>query len=77
MLVAFFEAQHINIHSGGAVIAPWDLLEGYSVDEWADAAKQLSDVPNIRRKHKAEQAYFEKIRESHPNYKKYHYRKVN
>ena len=77
MLMAFFQAQHINIHSGGAVIAPWDLLEGYGPDEWADAAKQLSSVPEIRKRKKAEQQVFEKARKAHPNYGKLHYRKLN
>ena len=77
MLVAFFKAQHINTNSGGAVIAPWELLEGYSLVEWAEAAQFLSQAPAIRKKRQAEQKYFEKIRKSHPNYGKMHYRKVN
>ncbi len=76
MLVAFFEAQHINTHSGGAVIAPWDLLDGYSADEWAEAAKMLSRAPEIRRRKKAEQQVFEKARRAHPNYSRLHYRKL-
>ena len=77
MLVAFFEAQHVNFHSGGAVIAPWDLVDGYSLDEWTEAAKQLSTVPDIRKRRKAEQKYFEKFRRTHPQYSKYHYRTIN
>jgi hypothetical protein len=71
VLVAFFEAQHINHHSGGAVIAPWDLLEGYDLDEWAEAAKRLSDVPALRKRIRAQKAIFEKARKAHPNYSKY------
>jgi hypothetical protein len=77
VLVAFFEAQHINHHSGGAVIAPWDLLEGYGVDEWAEAARQLSDVPALRKRIQAQKQVFEKARKAHPQYSKYHYRTVN
>ena len=73
--MAYFEAQHINLHSGGAVVAPWDLLEGYSLDEWAEAARLLSDVAGIRKRKKAEKDYFEKLRRKHPNYSSYHYRK--
>jgi hypothetical protein len=72
MLIAFFQTQHINLHSGGAVIAPWDLLEGYGLDEWADAAKALSDVPVIRKRIRAQQAVFEKARRQHKHYAQLH-----
>lgn len=72
MLVAFFQAQHINTHAGGAVIAPWDLLEGHDLAEWAETAIMLSDVPAKRRRHKAQQEVFEKARRAHPNYSTYH-----
>lgn len=70
--MAFFRAQHINQHSGGAVVAPWDLAEGYSLDEWAEAALLLSDVPARQRRIKAQQDVFMKARKAHPNYSKYH-----
>lgn len=72
MLVAFFRAQHINAHSGGAVIAPWDLLEGYSLEEWAIAAKMLSMAPDIRKRLEAQKKVFEKARRKHPHYSRLH-----
>lgn len=76
MLVAFFDASHINLHSGGAVIAPWDLLPGYSLDEWAEAAVALSDVPRLRRRIEAQKQVFEKARRAHKDYARLHYPKL-
>ncbi len=77
MLVAFFEAAHINLHSGGAVIAPWEILPGYPLDEWVDAAIALSDVPAIRKRIEAQKQVFEKARRAHKDYARLHYGKVN
>ena len=74
MLAAFFQAQHINQHSGGAVIAPWDIEPGHSLDEWAEAALMLSDLPFIRKRKKAEQQVFEKVRRENKDYSRIHYR---
>ena len=72
MLVAFFHAQHINLHSGGAVIAPWDLLDGFSLDDWVEAAAMLSRVPAIRRRFLAQKKVFEAARRKHKDYARLH-----
>ena len=75
---AFLQARVVNIHSGGAVIAPWELLPGYSEEEWIEAAMALNTVPAIQKRKKAEQQYFEKFRREHKDYARIHYRtKVN
>lgn len=73
MLLAYFQAQHVNQHSGGAVIAPWELVPGHTPDEWAEAAVQLSQVPSIKARKKAADAFFEKRRREHKNYSSYHH----
>lgn len=70
--MAFFQAQHINMQSGGAVIAPWDLLDGLDLETWSEAAMMLGDVAAIRKRKQAERAVFEKARKAHPNYSRYH-----
>ena len=74
MLMAFFRAQHINQHSGGAVIAPWDLEPGHSLEEWAEAALELSSLPTLRSRIKAQQQVFEKARREHKDYSRIHYK---
>ncbi len=72
MLVAFFQAQHLNFHSGGSVIAPWDLCEGYSLPEWAEAAKALERVPAIQQRIEAQKKVFEDARRRHKYYARMH-----
>jgi hypothetical protein len=76
VLLAFFDAQHINHHSGGAVIAPWDLLEGLTLFDWAEAAMMLSDVPKIRKRNEVQRKVFEKVRRQNKHYAQIHYRKA-
>lgn len=75
MLAAFFEAQHVNLHSGGAVIAPWELLPGFTLSDWVEAALQLSKVPNLRARIKAQNDFLERERRKHKDYAVHHYRK--
>lgn len=70
--MAFFKAQHINLHSGGAVVSPWDFLEGYSLEEWAEAADALSHVPALRRRIQAQKKVFEDARRRHKYYARTH-----
>jgi hypothetical protein len=72
MLMAFFQANYLNVHSGGAVIAPWEILPGYSISEWIDAAIALNDVPNIRERIAAQKKVMEDARRRHPTYAKMH-----
>lgn len=74
---AFFLAQHINQQSGGAVIAPWDIEPGYTVDEWSEAARVLSEVPSLKARSKAFEQVFEKARQSNKHYNALHARRVH
>lgn len=76
MIVAFFDARRINLYSGGAVIAPWDLLDGHSLDDWAEAAFLLSELSSIRRRKEAAKQVFEKARRQNKHYARLHYRNV-
>lgn len=73
MIAAYFKAQHINKHSGGMVIAPWEIEPGYPLEEWVEAALKLSTVQSIRDRNEAQQRYMEKFRRGHKDYA-HHYR---
>lgn len=70
--MAFFQAQHLNYQSGGAVVAPWDILPGYELTDWIEAAMRLNDVPALRSRRKAQDEYLMKWRRSHKDYAKRH-----
>jgi len=70
-MTAYFAAQHVKHHSGGAVIAPWDIEPGREMHEWVQAAVLLSQVPQMRNRRKETEAYLLKRRKAHPQYSKY------
>lgn len=63
--MAFIRARRFNALSGGAVVAPWDLEPGHTVDEWIDASRALDDVPNIKGRQTAQETWIQKFRQEH------------
>ena len=57
------------------MIAPWELLPGYSPEDWLEAAMALDTVPTIQSRKKAEKKYLEDIRRKHKDYARLHYPK--
>jgi hypothetical protein len=57
------------------VIAPWELLPGYSPEDWLEAAMALDTLPAIQARKKAEKKYLEDIRRKHKDYARIHYPK--
>lgn len=74
---AFFMAHHINLQSGGAVVAPWDLEPGHSFEEWGEAALALADLPSLKSRRKATDQVFEKARKGNKHYNALNRRKVH
>ncbi len=69
MLAAIFEARAINQHSGGAVVAPWDLDR--LPDEWREAFLALNGIQAAAREKQRVEGLFEAFRQKHPTYGKY------
>lgn len=63
LIMAFIRARRFNLLSGGAVVAPWDLEPGHTVEEWNDASRALDDVPNIKGRQIAQEAWIQKFRQ--------------
>jgi len=68
MLIAYFMAQHINQQSGGAVVAPWEIEPGHTLDEWAEAALALSRAPSLKARQSAVEKVFENVRKGNKHY---------
>lgn len=68
LLRAFYLAQYINGQSGGAVISPWEIEPGHSLDEWSEAAVALAKVPSMKSRRKAVEQVFEKARKGNKHY---------
>lgn len=63
-------ARAINEQSGGAVIAPWDVMS--LSDDELDVFRALSmDLPKRRLAEKKKEQVFDDVRKRHPNYRKY------
>ena len=71
LLAAFFLARMMNLQSGGAVIAPWEIEPGYEMEDWIDAVQMLEDVPKLQRDQRATDEFLKKRRKAHPYYSKY------
>lgn len=65
LLMAFFQAQHLNLQTGGAVIAAWDILPGHTLEEWIEAARTLSTLPTEKKRKTAINDYYLKSRREH------------
>lgn len=76
LLAAFYKAQHINTHSGGPVIAPWQIEPGYEVQDWIDAALALSNLPAIVNRKKATEKIFDQARAKNKDYSRLHKRMI-
>lgn len=59
----------INLQSGGAVIAPWDVSQ--LDEEWIDVFKGLMELPGLRADYQAFDRRLAEIRGKHPTYRKY------
>jgi len=53
---------------------PWEIEPGHTLEEWSEAALQLSKVPAIHARKKAEHDYYDKFRRAHKDYASIHYR---
>ena len=76
LLRAFFIAHHINLQSGVAVIAPWDIEPGHALDDWGEAAMALAELPSLKSRRKAAEQIFEKARKGNKHYNALNKRKV-
>lgn len=56
------------------VIAPWEIEQGYPLEDWVETALQLSTVQTVRARKKAEAAYLENFRRNHKDYAGHHYK---
>lgn len=62
-------AKLINLMSGGAVIAAWEVDQ--LDEEWIDAFRQLARLPAMRASYQAFDRKLADIRQKHPTYRKY------
>lgn len=62
-------ARIINLQSGGAVIAPWEVDQ--LDDEWIDVFKGMLELPDLRKNYQAFEKKLAEVRMKHPTYRKY------
>ena len=75
MLAAIFATQHLNHQCGGAVVAPWEIEPGHTLDEWADAAMMLSQRGKRKQRQSGVDDYLRKRRANakvNPHYAEMH-----
>ena len=68
-LMAVQYARLINLYSGGAVIAPWEVDQ--LDDEWLDVFLGLIDLPDRSKNYQAFDNRLVERRREHPTYRKY------
>lgn len=70
MIAAIWLARTINKHSGGTVIAPWQIND--LPEDWIDVFVGLErDLPTLQAQQKKIKDRFAKMEAAHPTYRKY------